>query len=137
MLSNNAWRVMTRHFPPRTRRPASGINGTCGTSGQNGWADSATNWGQSSWSATALGSAGFAGKPVVGVCVAGGSGGGAPKCAADLEFVLQTTGFEVVDLETELPQGVPGLTTDSRGARILPNADGDGFTMHALRRVEE
>jgi 16S rRNA (cytosine967-C5)-methyltransferase len=46
-------------------------------------------------------------------------------------------GFEVVDLETELPQGVPGLTTDSRGARILPNADGDGFTMHALRRVEE
>ncbi|MDH3404237.1 MAG: hypothetical protein OEP45_11515, partial [Acidobacteriota bacterium] len=43
---------------------ASGANGTCGTTGQGGWADAATNWASSSWSAAALGSAGFAGQAV-------------------------------------------------------------------------
>jgi len=43
---------------------ASGINGTCGTSGQNGWADSATSWAQSTWSATALDSGALAGQVV-------------------------------------------------------------------------
>lgn len=42
--------------------------------------------------------AGLAGKPVVGICVAGGGGGGAPTCAASLERLLATTGFEVVDM---------------------------------------
>ena len=37
-------------------------------------------------------------KPVVGVCVAGGGGGGAGKCAASLESILQTGGFNVVDM---------------------------------------
>ena len=37
-------------------------------------------------------------KPVVGVCVAGGGGGGALKCAASLESILQTCGFDVVDM---------------------------------------
>ncbi|HIJ72899.1 MAG TPA: flavodoxin family protein [Candidatus Hydrogenedentes bacterium] len=38
------------------------------------------------------------GKPAVGVCVAGGGGGGAPKCAAHLEQILATCGFDVVDM---------------------------------------
>jgi multimeric flavodoxin WrbA len=37
-------------------------------------------------------------KPVVGVCVAGGGGGGSVKCAASLESILQTCGFDVVDM---------------------------------------
>jgi len=44
------------------------------------------------------GRAGIKGKPAVGVCVAGGGGGGAPQCCRNMEWVLQTTGFDVVDL---------------------------------------
>jgi len=47
------------------------------------------------------------------------------------------TGFEPVNLEKALPPDVPCLPTDAGGVRILPHADGDGFTMHALRRVRE
>jgi multimeric flavodoxin WrbA len=38
------------------------------------------------------------GKPAVGVCVAGGGGGGAPRSARCLEHVLVTCGFDVVDM---------------------------------------
>jgi multimeric flavodoxin WrbA len=41
---------------------------------------------------------GIAGKPTVGVCVAGGGGGGAPSCTVSLEKVLRTCGFDVVDM---------------------------------------
>jgi len=41
---------------------------------------------------------GVEGKPAVGICVAGGSGGGAPMCAVSLERVLATCGFDVVDM---------------------------------------
>jgi len=44
------------------------------------------------------GKRGLAGKRAVGVCVAGGGGGGAPNCTVSLERTLQQTGFEVVDL---------------------------------------
>jgi 16S rRNA (cytosine967-C5)-methyltransferase len=44
-------------------------------------------------------------------------------------------GFEVESLEPHLPTGVPWIPTSAGGIRILPNPDGDGFTMHALRRV--
>ncbi|MHC4982519.1 MAG: flavodoxin family protein [Planctomycetota bacterium] len=44
------------------------------------------------------GKEGLAGKPVVGVCVAGGGGGGAPSCAASLEKVLAVCGFDVIDM---------------------------------------
>ena len=44
------------------------------------------------------GKAGIAGKPAVGICVAGGGGGGAPSCAWSLEKVLNTCGFDVVDM---------------------------------------
>lgn len=43
-------------------------------------------------------------------------------------------GFEVEELSRALPENVPGLPTDAGGTRILPNVDGDGFTMHAIRR---
>jgi 16S rRNA (cytosine967-C5)-methyltransferase len=55
----------------------------------------------------------------------------------EAHFQLVPTGFETVSLETVLPAGVPWLPTDAGGARILPHADGDGFTMHALRRSDE
>ncbi len=38
------------------------------------------------------------GKLAVGICVAGGGGGGAPNCTVSLEKVLRTCGFDVVDL---------------------------------------
>jgi len=38
------------------------------------------------------------GKPAVGICVAGGGGGGAPTCARSLEWVLQTCKLDVVDM---------------------------------------
>ncbi|HNQ35193.1 MAG TPA: flavodoxin family protein [bacterium] len=44
------------------------------------------------------GRAGLAGKPALGICVAGGGGGGAPSCAFNLDRILQTCGFEAVDL---------------------------------------
>ena len=44
------------------------------------------------------GKAGIAGKPAVGICVAGGGGGSAPSCTASLAKVLDTCGFDVVDM---------------------------------------
>ncbi len=44
------------------------------------------------------GRTGVAKKPAAGICVAGGSGGGAPSCAASLAKILATIGFDVVDL---------------------------------------
>ena len=44
------------------------------------------------------GKRGLAGKPAVGLCVAGGGGGGAPACTVRLEQVLATCGFDVVDM---------------------------------------
>jgi 16S rRNA (cytosine967-C5)-methyltransferase len=45
-------------------------------------------------------------------------------------------GFEVVELAASLPRGVPTVPTAAGGVRILPGPDGDGFTMHAVRRRE-
>lgn len=44
------------------------------------------------------GNRGITGKRAVGLCVAGGSGGGAPNCTVSLERTLQQTGFDVVDM---------------------------------------
>ena len=44
------------------------------------------------------GKAGIEGTRAVGICVAGGGGGGAPACTVALEKVLNTCGFEVVDM---------------------------------------
>ena len=38
------------------------------------------------------------GKTAIGICVAGGGGGGAPNCTVSLEKVLRTCGFDVVDM---------------------------------------
>lgn len=45
------------------------------------------------------------------------------------------SGFEIEKLEPHLPAGTPWMSTSAGGIRILPNPDGDGFTMHALRRA--
>ena len=44
------------------------------------------------------GKARVAGKKAVGICVAGGGGGGAPNCTLSLEKVLSICGFDVVDM---------------------------------------
>jgi multimeric flavodoxin WrbA len=45
-----------------------------------------------------VGRVGLHGKPALGVCVAGGGGGGSYACAVDLERVLTSTGFDVVSI---------------------------------------
>jgi 16S rRNA (cytosine967-C5)-methyltransferase len=45
-------------------------------------------------------------------------------------------GFEVEEIGPHLPAGVPWIPTTAGGARVLPHLDGDGFTMHALRRIQ-
>lgn len=44
------------------------------------------------------GKARIEGKAAIGICVAGGGGGGAPVCAVSLEKVLSTCGFDVLDV---------------------------------------
>jgi multimeric flavodoxin WrbA len=44
------------------------------------------------------GKKGIEGKCAIGICVAGGGGGGAPACSVGLEKVLGTCGFDVVDM---------------------------------------
>jgi multimeric flavodoxin WrbA len=41
---------------------------------------------------------GIKGKPAIGICVAGGSGGGSPSCCAHLDKVLCDCGFKVIDM---------------------------------------
>jgi 16S rRNA (cytosine967-C5)-methyltransferase len=43
-------------------------------------------------------------------------------------------GLAIAKLQPHLPKGVPSIPTSAGGIRILPNPDGDGFTMHAIRR---
>ena len=38
------------------------------------------------------------GTPAVGICVAGGGGGGAPECARNLEHIVARCGFECLDI---------------------------------------
>jgi multimeric flavodoxin WrbA len=45
-----------------------------------------------------VGRQGVAGKPVVGICVAGGGGGGAPNCTVSMERALHHIRFDVVDM---------------------------------------
>jgi 16S rRNA (cytosine967-C5)-methyltransferase len=45
-------------------------------------------------------------------------------------------GFEREILGSLLPDGVPWIPTSAEGVRILPNPNGDGFTMHAVRRTD-
>ena len=40
----------------------------------------------------------LSGKPAMGICVAGGGGGGAPACTVSLEKYLSGCGFDVVDM---------------------------------------
>ena len=40
----------------------------------------------------------LSGKPAMGICVAGGGGGGAPACTVSLEKYLGGCGFDLVDM---------------------------------------
>lgn len=44
------------------------------------------------------GKAGIVSKPAIGICVAGGGGGGAPNCTVSLERVLGHCGFDLLDV---------------------------------------
>jgi len=44
------------------------------------------------------GKRGIAGKPAIGVCVAGGGGGGAPNCCVILERILGICGLNILDM---------------------------------------
>lgn len=53
------------------------------------------------------GAAGIAGKPAIGICVAGGGGGGAPMCAQIMDRTLTTCGFDVRDVIPARRQNLP------------------------------
>jgi 16S rRNA (cytosine967-C5)-methyltransferase len=44
-------------------------------------------------------------------------------------------GFTVEEIGGAMPHGTPWIPTLAGGVRVLPHADGDGFTLHAVRRV--
>jgi len=48
--------------------------------------------------------------------------------------VVAGLGLEVLRIGTLLPDGVTRIELAGGGAVIVPGADGDGFTVHALRR---
>ena len=41
---------------------------------------------------------GISGTKAIGICVAGGGGGGAPSCTVSLERIIGRCGFDVVDM---------------------------------------
>ncbi len=49
----------------------------------------------------------FAGKPAMGICVAGGGGGGAPSCGSIIEKMLATCGLDVIDIILARRQNLP------------------------------
>jgi len=51
-------------------------------------------------------------------------------------FLDVPEGFERACLEDHLPAGLPWNETTAGGVRILPHEHGDGFTVHALRRIK-
>jgi 16S rRNA (cytosine967-C5)-methyltransferase len=52
-------------------------------------------------------------------------------------FAVVPDRLAMIDLEPVLPRGVPWIPTAAGGIRILPNVNGDGFTIHAVRRAEK
>ncbi len=50
------------------------------------------------------------------------------------EALINETNLEFEDLKAVMPDNAEWRPTEAGGARILPNDDADGFTIHALRR---
>ena len=66
------------------------------------------------------GRSGIEGRQAIGICVAGGGGGGAPACTETLDRILRTCGFDVLDV---IPVRRQNLETKkavlrSTGARV-------------------
>ncbi len=76
-------------------------------------------------------------KPVIGICVAGGGGGGAESCGVSLKKVLTTCGFEVIDmipvrrqntaikLKTlrKIGEWLPEYVTSGEWERVIPRPE--------------
>ena len=66
------------------------------------------------------------GTPAIGICYAGGSGNGTVSCAASLERVLQTCGFDVVDMVQVRRQNIdiklPMLETTGKWLATKPTS---------------
>lgn len=73
--------------------------------------------------------AGVQGKPAAGLCVAGGRGGGAPQCCATLTAILQTCGFDVIDMlpvrRQNLEARLPDLRRVGRWLTIQATTSGE------------
>ena len=66
------------------------------------------------------GRGGIEGRAVIGICVAGGGGGGAPACTEILDRTLRTCGFDVLDVIPVRRQNLEAkkAVLRSTGARI-------------------
>jgi multimeric flavodoxin WrbA len=66
---------------------------------------------------------GIAGKPAIGICVAGGSGGGAPRCGTNLDLILSTCGMSVEDMYLVRRQNLTSKIEqlESAGKRLINN----------------
>ena len=73
------------------------------------------------------GRSGIEGRTAIGICVAGGGGGGAPACTESLDRTLRTCGFDVLDMIPVRRQNLEAkkAVLRSTGARIaiLPGAE--------------
>ena len=66
------------------------------------------------------GRGGIEGRQAIGICVAGGGGGGAPACTESLDRTLRTCGFDVIDVIPVRRQNLEAkkAVLRSTGARI-------------------
>jgi len=65
----------------------------------------------------------------VGVCVAGGGGGGAPECTASLTSVLDRCGFDCVDMIPVRRQNLDmkAAILAATGKRLAASLGGEGI----------
>ena len=72
------------------------------------------------------GRAGIEGTPALGLCVAGGGGGGAPTCSANLNAIAARCGFDVVDMipvrRQNLDAKLPALEAMGRWLAARPTS---------------
>ena len=74
------------------------VGGSCTQGTSPGWCCEGPECPSGAFCMHEDGRAGIPEKPAIGICVAGGGGGGAPECAVSLTRVLRTAGFDVLDM---------------------------------------